>query len=425
MRIEAIYDLFLKHPRVSTDSRHIQPGSIFFALKGPNFNGNAYAAEALEKGAVYAIVDEAAYAGPDKCILVPDALECLQELGTHHRRQCSARVIALTGSNGKTTTKELIARVLERKYRTLSTQGNLNNHIGVPLTLLRIQPDTEMAVVEMGANHQREIALLSRLAEPDFGFITNFGKAHLEGFGGVEGVIKGKSELYDYLLGAKKHVFFNADDPIQWKKLEGYPNKTGYSTSDGSHYRIEDLGADPFVTLMAEGTRIHTQLSGAYNFSNCAIAVLIGTYFEVPLEEIKEAIEGYHPQNNRSQLIEKDGLRIILDAYNANPSSMELALQHLGNTNAQRKVAILGDMFELGDASHKEHQAMADLAASLGIESLYLVGKAFSGTRTQAQTFETFEELARELKARPIEPPATILIKASRGMALERVLDYL
>ena len=425
MRIEAIYDLFLKHPLVSTDSRHIEPGSIFFALKGPNFNGNAYAAEALEKGAEYAVVDEAAYAVPDRCILVPDALECLQELGTHHRRQCSARVIALTGSNGKTTTKELIARVLEQKYRTLSTRGNLNNHIGVPLTLLRIRPDTEMAVVEMGANHQQEIAQLSRLAEPDFGFITNFGKAHLEGFGGVKGVIKGKSELYDYLLGAGKHVFFNADDPIQLEKLEGYTNKTGFSTSEGSHYRIEDLGADPFVTLMAEGIRIRTQLSGAYNFSNCAIAVLIGTCFGVPLEEIKEAIESYHPQNNRSQLIEKNGLRIILDAYNANPSSMELALKHLGNTDAQTKVAILGDMFELGDASRKEHQAMADLAASLGIESLYLVGKAFSGTRTQGRTFETFEELAHRLKAEPIEGPATILIKASRGMALERVLDYL
>ncbi len=425
MRIEAIYDLFLKHPRVSTDSRHIQPGSIFFALKGPNFNGNAYAAEALEKGAVYAIVDEAPYDGPDRCILVPDVLECLQELGTHHRRQCSARVIALTGSNGKTTTKELIARVLGQKYRTLSTQGNLNNHIGVPLTLLRIQPDTEMAVVEMGANHQREIALLSRLAEPDFGFITNFGKAHLEGFGGVEGVIKGKSELYDYLQGAGKHTFFNADDPIQREKLEGYPNKTGYRTSDGDQYRIEDLGADPFVTLMAEGTRIRTQLSGAYNFANCAYAVLIGSYFGVPVAKIKEAIESYHPRNNRSQLIEKNGLRIILDAYNANPSSMELALQHLGNMDAPRKVAILVDMFELGDASDKEHQAMADLAASLGIGSLYLVGKAFSRTRTRAKTFGTFEELASELGARPIEEPATVLIKASRGMALERVLDYL
>ena len=215
MSIAEIYKLFLKYPRICTDSRHIVADSLFFALKGPNFNGNAYASEALEKGAAYAILDEAEYAGSDRCLLVEDALKCLQELGTYHRRQSGATVIALTGSNGKTTTKELISGVLNSKYETLSTEGNLNNHIGVPLTLLKLRAETEMAVVEMGANHQGEIGFLSRLAEPDFGYITNFGKAHLEGFGGVEGVIKGKSELYQYLLGAGKHVFFNADDPIQ------------------------------------------------------------------------------------------------------------------------------------------------------------------------------------------------------------------
>jgi len=425
MRIPEIYSLFLKHPRICTDSRHIVPGSLFFALKGPNFNGNAYAAEALDKGAAYAIVDEAEFAVNDRCILVGDALKCLQDLGTHHRRQSDATIIALTGSNGKTTTKELISRVLNRKYNTLSTRGNLNNHIGVPLTLLRLEKETEMAVIEMGANHQGEIAFLSRLAEPDYGYITNFGKAHLEGFGGVEGVIKGKSELYTYLLGAGKHVLLNADDPIQREKLQGYDKKIGFSTSDPDYFQIEDLGATPYVTLRVAGVTIQTQLSGAYNFPNCAIAVLIGKYFDVPLSDIKEALEGYVPENNRSQLIQKNDLEIILDAYNANPSSMEVALRHLAGLKNGGKIAILGDMFELGQDSEKEHQAIADLSASLGIETLYLVGEAFSGIRTEAKQFRTFEDLAESLKTHPINGPATLLIKASRGMALERVLDYL
>ena len=425
MRIAEIYSLFLKHPRICTDSRHLVPGSLFFALKGPNFNGNAYAAEALEKGAAYAIVDEAEFAVNDRCILVGDALKCLQDLGTHHRRQSDATIIALTGSNGKTTTKELISRVLNRKYNTLSTRGNLNNHIGVPLTLLRLEKETEMAVIEMGANHQGEIAFLSRLAEPDYGYITNFGKAHLEGFGGVEGVIKGKSELYTYLLGAGKHVLLNADDPIQREKLQGYNKKIGFSTTDPDYFQIEDLGATPYVTLRVEGVTIQTQLSGAYNFPNCAIAVLAGKYFDVPLSDIKEALEGYVPENNRSQLIQKNDLEIILDAYNANPSSMEVALRHLAGLKNGGKIAILGDMFELGQDSEKEHQAIADLSASLGIETLYLVGEAFSGIRTEAKQFRTFEDLADSLKTHPVNGPATLLIKASRGMALERVLDYL
>lgn len=425
MSIAEIYALFLKHPRICTDSRHIDADSLFFALKGPNFNGNAYAREALEKGAAYAVVDEAEHADTDRCILVSDALKCLQDLGTHHRRNCRATIIALTGSNGKTTTKELIARVLGCQYKTLSTEGNLNNHIGVPLTLLKLRPDTEMAVVEMGANHQGEIGFLSRLAEPDFGYITNFGKAHLEGFGGVEGVIKGKSELYGYLLEAGKHVFFNADDPIQREKLEGYQKKIGFSTTDPEFYQIKDLGADPCVKLQVGGTTIETQLSGAYNFPNCAIALLVGKYFDIPLSDAKEALEGYVPENNRSQLVHKDGLEIILDAYNANPSSMEVALRHLAGINAPRKIAILGDMFELGDESEKEHQAIADLGDSLGFGTLYLVGRAFSRTRTAARQFDTFEDLTAFLKTHPIKGPATLLIKASRGMALERVLDYL
>lgn len=426
MSLDEIYRLYLKHPRVSTDSRKVLADSLFFALKGPNFNGNAFAGEALRKGAAYAVVDEQAHAAGDNRILVPDVLACLQQLGTYHRRRSPATVIALTGSNGKTTTKELIAAVLARKFRTLATEGNLNNHIGVPLTLLRLTPETEMAVIEMGANHQREIAFLSSLAEPDLGYITNFGKAHLEGFGGVEGVIRGKSELYDYLTGNGKMAFINADDPIQREKLHGYVKKVGFSTSPGQgYYQIEDLGADPFVRLRVEGTEIDTRLGGAYNFSNCAVAVAIGKYFGVPMPEIKAAIEGYVPQNNRSQSLKIRDLEIFLDAYNANPSSMAAALRHLGGLKGGRKVAILGDMFELGAEAGKEHQAMADLAEQQGLDEVYLVGREFARTRPGAPRFESFEALADFLKAHPIQGPATVLIKASRGMALERVLEFL
>ena len=425
MSLEEIYALFLKHPRVTTDSRAIPQNSLFFALKGPNFNGNKYAGDALAKGAAYAIVDEEQYNKHPNTILVQDALQCLQELGTHHRRQCPATVIALTGSNGKTTTKELIAAVLSQKYNTLATRGNLNNHIGVPLTLLELKPTTEMAVVEMGANHQKEIAFLSELAEPDFGYITNYGKAHLEGFGGVEGVIKGKSELYDHLLSRGKSIFLNADDPIQRQKLQGYPKTIGFSTSDPDFYAIEFEGAEPFVRLKAENTAIQTQLSGDYNFSNCAIAVLMGKHFGVPLGDIKKALEAYIPENNRSQLLKRNNLEIILDAYNANPSSMSVALSHLARRKTVKKIAILGDMFELGEASAYEHQAIAELCDSLGIDQALLVGKAFSDTESSAQCFPDFESLSAHLRDHPLEGPATVLIKASRGMALERVLEYL
>lgn len=425
MNLIEIYSLFLEHPRISTDSRHIKKDSLFFALKGPNFNGNKFASEALAKGAAYAIVDEAEYADSDRRILVEDVLKCLQELGTHHRRQSKAKVIALTGSNGKTTTKELIAAVLKQKYRTLATEGNLNNHIGVPLTLLRLEDDTEMAVVELGANHQKEIAFLSGLAEPDFGYITNFGKAHLEGFGGVEGVIKGKSELYDYLKARGEMIFLNADDPVQTEKLKDYPKNIGFSTTNADHHLIENLGASPFVRLRVKDTTMETNLSGGYNFSNCAAAVLIGTYFNIPLADIKRAIETYLPENNRSQLLQKDNLEILLDAYNANPSSMEAALEYFAQLNNGKKVAILGDMFELGEQAGREHKAIADLALSLGLEQLYLVGTEFYTTQAPVPRFRTFEDLEQQLKAHPIQGPAIILIKASRGMALERLIDSL
>ncbi|WP_445384234.1 UDP-N-acetylmuramoyl-tripeptide--D-alanyl-D-alanine ligase [Robiginitalea sp. IMCC44478] len=425
MKTAELHQLFLKHRRVSTDSRKISGGCIYFALKGPNFNGNRFAAEALKKGAAYAVVDEEEFAAGQNIILVKDALKALQDLGTFHRNAMKAKVVALTGSNGKTTTKELIHAVLQQKFRCIATKGNLNNHIGVPLTLLQIGPDTELAIVEMGANHQGEIAFLSQLAQPDYGYITNFGKAHLEGFGGVQGVIKGKSELYTYLINHDKHVFINADDPIQLEKLQGYPKTIGFSQSQPEFEKIRFLKADPFVSFEVEGETINTQLSGSYNFSNCAAAARIGTYFGVSTDDIKTAIQNYIPENNRSQLIKKNGVEIILDAYNANPSSMMAALEHFAGLKAARKVAILGDMFELGEDTASEHSAIARLAASKSFDALYLIGANFFNTRVNADHFKTFEEFAAFLKDNPLKEGATVLIKGSRGMALERSLDYL
>ncbi len=380
--------------------------------------------EALNKGAAYAIIDEEDYKDSDKCILVGNVLETLQKLATYHRHHCNARVISLTGSNGKTTTKELINAVLSKKYRTVSTQGNLNNHIGVPLTLLTITVDTEMAIVEMGANHQGEIAFLSNIAQPDFGYITNFGKAHLEGFGGVEGVIKGKSELYKYITNNDKHVFLNADNPIQAEKLANYTKKIGFSTSNHQYYNISLLESNPHVSLEMEGIRCNTQLVGEYNFPNCCVAILIGKYFGVPLEDIKEAIEAYKPENNRSQIVERNGLKIVLDAYNANPTSMEAALKHFQTIKSNSKLLILGDMFELGKDADQEHQHIADLSKTLGFSNVFLVGENFNQVNTDFTTFPSFDALRNHLIQNPINEER-VLIKGSRGMALERVLDLL
>ena len=424
MEIEQLHTIFLEHPEVSTDTRKILPNGLFFALKGPNFNGNQFAKEALEKGAAYAIIDEPNFRISDRCILVDDVLSTLQKLANYHRNKSAARIISLTGSNGKTTTKELIFNVLVKKYRVIATQGNLNNHIGVPLTLLSIKKDTEIAVVEMGANHQKEIAFLSAIAEPDFGYITNFGKAHLEGFGGVEGVIKGKSELYDYLLAHDKYVFMNADDPIQMEKLSHYVKKLGYSTSNPGYYRIELKESNPFVNLAVEGMEISTQLTGQYNFTNCCAAIIMGKYFNVSLSDIKLALESYTPSNNRSQIIEIKGIKIILDAYNANPTSMNMAIQNFHLMNEPDSHLILGDMFELGEAAADEHQTIVEQIQELGFQNVLLVGENFYGTQTSYSKFRTFEELKTHLEKQPIKK-GNLLIKGSRGMALERVLDQL
>ncbi len=424
MTIEKLHQHFLAHPIACTDTRKIQQNCIFFALKGANFNGNAFALDAIKKGAAYAVIDEEQFLDGERTILVSDVLKTLQDLASFHRNYCSAKVIAITGSNGKTTTKELITLVLSKKYRTIATQGNLNNHIGVPLTLLSIGTDTAMAVVEMGANHQKEIALLSNIAQPDYGYITNFGKAHLEGFGGEEGVIKGKSELYDYLLDQNKHIFLNADDPIQFEKLAPYIKKIGFSQADPKFYNISLLKTQPYIVFEAEGITISTQLIGKYNFTNCAAAFLIGKYFNVPLKEIKEALESYSPKNNRSQIIESKGHTIILDAYNANPTSMKAALENFIGMNRQPKTVVLGDMFELGQSAAMEHQNIADLTVSLGFDNAYLVGENFYKTGSPLNKFASFDQLAEHLREQPIKQGA-VLIKGSRGMALERILDLL
>ncbi|MBO0321657.1 UDP-N-acetylmuramoyl-tripeptide--D-alanyl-D-alanine ligase [Muricauda sp. CAU 1633] len=424
MTMEQLHALFLAHPTICTDTRKITDNCLFFALKGPNFNANEFAKDALDKGAAYAIIDEEEYNASGQYILCQNVLETLQELALYHRKQSKAQIIALTGSNGKTTTKELINAALSKKYKTIATKGNLNNHIGVPLTLLSIEKDTEIAIVEMGANHKKEIAFLCNMAQPDFGYITNFGKAHLEGFGSVEGVIQGKSELYDHLMAHNNHIFMNADDPIQLEKLGAYIKKIGFSTQDHQYYNIQFIEANPYVVLEVEGIRIETQLIGKYNFPNCCAAILMGKYFNVPLDNIKTALADYQPQNNRSQIIQKNGLQIILDAYNANPTSMRAALENFNAMEASNKTLIIGDMFELGQTAAEEHQAIADLAKELGFDAVFLVGQNFFGTKTSLAKFDTFDALKEHIQKNPLEK-GMVLIKGSRGMALERVLDLL
>ena len=418
MDIPKLYEIYKTHYLVTTDTRAIPTNSLFFALKGDHFNGNSFAAQALSLGARFAIIDEKAYQTDKRMILVADALQKLQDLANYHRKQLQLPIIGLTGSNGKTTTKELIHAVLQQKFKTVATKGNLNNHIGVPLTLLSMTPDAALGIVEMGANHQQEIAFLSSICEPDFGYITNFGKAHLDGFGGVEGVIKGKCELYDFLRANNKMVFVNPTDPIQMAK-----------TSDISRIlfdmeNIQFVGMNPYLQLSLDGKNIQTQLMGDYNFPNIAAAITIGLYFGVPIAAISKAIEGYVPQNNRSQIVKTTHNTLILDAYNANPSSMKVALENFAVLNESQKVVILGDMFELGEDSAHEHQAIADLAASLNFESLFLVGKNFHGVSINHATFSDFESLQAQLTKQPLHQK-TILIKGSRGMKLERLLEFL
>ncbi|WP_298370694.1 UDP-N-acetylmuramoyl-tripeptide--D-alanyl-D-alanine ligase [uncultured Lutibacter sp.] len=417
MTIEEIYKLFSKSYLADTDTRKIRKGSMFFALKGDNFNGNKFTEVALKNGASVAIIDEKEFEIKNQTILVENVLETLQKLANYHRKQLNIPIISLTGSNGKTTTKELINTVLTKKFNTSATKGNLNNHIGVPLTLLSMTQSTEVGIVEMGANHLNEIDLLCSIAEPNYGYITNFGKAHLEGFGGIEGVIKGKSELYNFLRNSKGKAFINSDDEIQKKQSKGI------ETIEFNSNEINFIEATPFVKVNHKNETIKSQLIGNYNYNNIAAAICIGNYFGVPIKEVKEAIENYIPSNNRSQIIDKGTNKIILDAYNANPSSMKVALENFAQLKAANKVVFLGDMFELGETSNLEHQEIAELATSFNFNKVILIGKAFSTTSIKnAFTYNTFESFKNSIDFKSISN-SSVLIKGSRGMALERILD--
>jgi len=427
MDIASIHQLFLKCSSISTDTRKIGPQSLFVAIKGDRFDANTFAAEALQKGAAYVLIDNPAYHIDQRTIVVQDSLAALQQLAQYHRRYLRLPIIALTGSNGKTTTKELIHAVLSQRFKAKATVGNLNNHIGVPLTLLSFDETTQIGIVEMGANHQKEIAFLCDIAEPDFGYITNFGKAHLEGFGGVEGVIKGKSEMYDYLQQNKKTVFVNLEDPIQSEKTASMERITfGYQKTEAT-VNIIAIKADPFVEIAVEDTLIKSHLIGLYNANNINAAVTIGRHFGVSNVDIKAAIEGYVPENNRSQLLNKETNEIILDAYNANPSSVKVAIENFLQLDKKNKVAILGDMFELGHESLKEHLAIIQSLQNQTTVDCYFVGKDFFYNRVEGghrHFFGTFEDLVQHLQIHPFHN-STLLIKGSRGMALERLLDYI
>lgn len=424
---EELHKYFLSCGTVTTDTRKIESGSLFIALKGERFDANTFAEEALKKGAAYAVVDNPEYKTNDKILLVENGLTALQQLAKYHRHYLGLPVIALTGSNGKTTTKELINAVLSKKYNTTATVGNLNNHIGVPLTLLSFTKDTEIGIVEMGANHKKEIEQLCEIAEPNFGYITNFGKAHLEGFGGVQGVIEGKSELYTYLKTHTKTAFVNLDDPIQDKRTEDMSRITFAVDEYNCDVRIDQIEANPMVTIKYNGLEIHSNLIGIYNANNINAAITIGTNFKISEQKIKEAIENYNPNNNRSQLIEKNGNHIIMDAYNANPSSMEAALNNLIQLEGKSKIAILGDMFELGEESLEEHKKLVEKLSHTPSITTYFIGKNFFANKISndhLNFYESFDDFKSYIKkVKPIEK--TILIKGSRGMALERTLDII
>lgn len=427
--IKYLYQLFQRFPAISTDSRKIQKDSLFFALKGENFNGNKFAAESLNNGAAFAIIDEKEFVTSEKTILVDDVLAALSNLANYHRRELRIPILAITGTNGKTTTKELLASVLAQKFKITFTQGNLNNHIGVPLTLLKMNAETEFGVVEMGANHPGEIAHLCKIAEPDFGIITNIGKAHLEGFGSFEGVIRTKSELFHFLKNNNGTFFYNSDNPILSEIKKGYQKTVSFGTSDAD-FTGSLIHSPPFVHIKANFKKgvlyLNTNLIGNYNAENILAASCIANYFDVDPLKIQKALKEYQPDNNRSQLITRGELRIIMDAYNANPTSMQASIQSFISGNEGKKYLILGDMLELGDYSDKEHAAILELISASTVEDVYLVGTVFSKIAKESnfKTFENVSGLISFFEKKAIKN-GNILIKGSRGIQLEKVLEYL
>lgn len=422
--IPELYSIYLQYPSVQTDTRQIQKNDLFFALQGNNFNGNLFAQQALEKGAAYAIVDEDVLAGNERIIVVNDVLQTLQQLAQYHRAQFSIPFIAITGSNGKTTTKELIHAALSSHYLTYTTQGNMNNHIGIPLTLLKVKPDAQMAVIEMGANHQKEIAGYCAYVQPTHGIITNVGKAHLEGFGGVEGVRKGKGELYDYLRAANGAAIAFDDYDYLHEMSHNIRPVYWYGTERG-----DVIGKAKEATSFVEvsftkgfSSPIKTQLVGNYNLPNILCAVAIGKYFSVPEENIKKAIENYAPSNSRSQLVMWKNNHVILDAYNANPSSMKAAIENFASINADPKILMLGSMAELGEESEEEHRQVINLIAQHPFGQVVLVGKNFADIPHSYLQFDTAKEAKEWLQHQHISN-AYILIKGSRSMSMEAVIN--
>ena len=423
MLTSELYNYFKESNSVSTDTRSIKKGSIFFALKGDNFDGNKFAEQAIKDGASYAVIDDNSLSHP-KFLKVKDSLESLQELAKLYRSKLlKTKIIALTGSNGKTTTKELITEVLKTKFKISSTLGNLNNHIGVPLTLLKIDPLADFAVIEMGANHINEIKFLTELVNPDFGLITNFGKAHLEGFGNLQGVIKGKSELYDFLISNNKTAFINNDDQIQNK----YKSKQiSFGKSEESNYKFEEVLNEMYCGIKFNDQVLNSKLIGDYNFNNIAFATLIGLHFNVPISEIKKSISEYNPTNNRSQVIEINNKYVILDAYNANPSSMSSSVQSFNKLNGSKTI-LLGDMFELGKESEKEHFDLISLCIRNKYENIFLIGLEFFKHKNNFDIpffYKTKKELINHFKKTPITSKH-ILIKGSRGMKMEDLINYI
>ena len=422
----SIYDSYCKSYKVTTDSRQVEPDAVFFALKGEHFDGNDFAIEVAEKGVASLVVaDRPSLPDHPRLIKVNDSLKALQELALHHRMQMKAlRVLAITGTNGKTTTKELVSSVLSKKYKITYTQGNFNNHLGVPLTLLNITPDTEMAVVEMGANHPGEIKTLTALALPDYGIITNIGKAHLEGFGSFEGVIKTKNELYDHLRTHHKTAFVNRDNELLMSLIGSIDHYT-YGTKEAQSV-VSPKTCDPYLTVFNEKTGIiNTRLVGTYNFENVAAAIAVGQYFGVADHDIREALEQYQPTNSRSQVIEGKN-HIIMDAYNANPTSMSAAIKNFSTICGEQAMLILGDMRELGDASKDEHKAILDLIKALGFRQVLLAGPCFSqyNDNPDFMTFPDVEALCSYMEKNPVSK-RSILVKGSRGIRLEKVLPLI
>ncbi len=427
--LEKLYQVYLHGAAICTDTRNIIPGCIFFALKGPAFNGNKFAVTALESGAAYAVVDEINGSAGERLVIVNDVLSFLQEFAYHHRRHLQIPVIGVTGSNGKTTTKELLNKVLGTKYKTLCTKGNLNNHIGVPLTLLSIKPDHEIAIIEMGANHQKEIELLCALAEPTHVLITNVGKAHLEGFGGFDGVKKGKGEMYDYAKQHQSLVFLNNDNPHLVEMLGEYSNIFSYGRADKNAVSGAVVTEGPYVSLKwksknhAEFQMLHTNLTGVYNFENILAAIAAGVCFDVDAKSINEAINSYEPDNQRSQVVKIGSNTIILDAYNANPTSMEAALNNFYANFSGERAVLLGDMFELGESAAKEHQLLVDKVEKLKFDLALFVGPNFKSVTGNGAShfFDTSADAAEWIRMQQIEG-FNILIKGSRGSKMELVL---